>query len=198
MIPVLSVTSIEDAKAFFTKKLPFADVGKNHLAYGEDVILLVQQDIWKNNHNITPYHFDHIAFKVIDLDSFAQKKQKQGLKLDANYTADGITSIKEFWQEGVRFIFFKGPDNVPIEFCSQIDGSTTTKGIDHLGVRTQNLDKAQKDFAHLEARIIAEYQLDGDNNVCFFTANNKMIEAFTAAGHNGMHNGLGWVGYIAQ
>ena len=197
MIPVLSVDTIDRA-ALETLGLHCRDHSDGTLAtFRDQGILVVTKGTVPDG--FIPMRFDHIALGVNDVEQEAADGLARGARLSADFTPDGPKSIPEFWDKGVRFVFFDAPANAPLELCQNLAATNSSNGHDHYAIRTGNLDKTSNMLGEMGATVLATYRLDtpdGPVNVRFLGLNGRVFELFDEAGGRAHKDGLGWIGLV--
>lgn len=195
MIPVLSVSDISNARDHLINVFGFEALDGNKIRFGDaEIIIVSYTDIPKA---IIRKPIDHIAFSVQSLAEFESSSLGRNGYYHSEYTPEGIKEIPEFWESGVKYVFFEGPDGAPFEFCCRNSIEAAEKGVDHVGIRNLDINEAQSHYLEYSPKVVSEYKLD-DVNIRFFTVNEYMFEAFTAVGDNGMDSEIGWIGFIRQ
>ena len=141
---------------------------------------------------------DHVALTVADADSACRTFSARGARLAARYTPSGPRDIPEFWEHGVRFVFFDAPDGWPLEFCA-VNGrgiGSAAFGHGHYGIRCANIEAAEQYFAGRGASRIAGYRLETSPtivNVLFLQLGAAILELFDEPPLAEDH-GAGWIG----
>lgn len=179
MIPVLSVMDPVSAGLLLKSQFGFQQSGDIFML-GEQAIRIVARGDLPQNFIALP--FDHLAMAASDIDQHTRHFTSQGATLSKDYTPDGPREIAEFWEHGVRYVFFNGPDNAPIEFC-EIKGRPHLKqfGHSHIGVRRISIPSAMDEISKFDTKLIASYRLDGGGkpvNVAFVNWDNVVLEFF--------------------
>ncbi len=196
MIPVLSVK--DPATAGLILKTLFG------FEHSDDVWRLGEQAVKIVAHGNVPddfiaLPFDHLAIAVSDIDTHAGHFKSKGAELSKDFTPDGPREIAEFWEQGVRYVFFNGPDNAPIEFC-EIKGRPHLKQFahSHIGVRRPSLTDAMDEISEFDTKLIASYRLEGGGapvNVAFVDWENVVLEFFDEP-PPASRNETAWIGFI--
>ncbi len=147
----------------------------------------------------------HLALSVPDTDMAMQECLNRGGRLAASMTPDGPLEIAAFWDTGVRYVFFEGPEGVLIELCMRIGQPAAVGwGHDHLGVRCADIAATAELFQSMGCRTVAQHSLDrpgGPTLVTFLRYSRSTIELFCEPGDAtripaSPH--LGWVGCALQ
>ena len=178
MIPVLAVTDIAAARAQLTDVLGFSPAPGGRLSWGGADVALCTQDAPPAGLIALP--LDHVAFAVADVTATAQAIAARGAALHAGFTPDGPREIAAFFDAGMRYVFFAGPDGAPVEFCTDL-GAPQGDGHAHFGLRAADIATAEAACAAHGATVTARYAL-GDParpvNVCFMQAGATTFEIF--------------------
>lgn len=195
MIPVLAVRDPGAAKGQLREMFGFRDTASDRLALGDQEILVCA--VSRVPQALVALPFDHLALSVKDVDRALEAYSSHGGELDPDFTPEGPVDIPEFWGNGVRFVFFQGPDGAPLEFCQKL-GAETGPGHSHYGVRTPLLDETEGALSALGARRVARHILSGTPpvEVRFLALGNKIFELFNAAPSGEAHPNEGWIGFI--
>lgn len=196
MTPVLSVRDPVSAGLLLKSQLGFQQSG-DIWTLGEQAIKIVARGDVPANFIALP--FDHLAIAVIDTDAHAKHFTAKGATLCKDYTPDGPREIAEFWEQGVRYVFFNGPDNAPIEFCEIKGRPHITKfSHSHIGVRRPSIAGAMDEISKFDTKLIASYRLDGGGtpvNVAFLNWENVVLEFFDEP--LAIHRGeTCWIGFV--
>lgn len=131
--------------------------------------------------------FDHLALRVGDVDRTLDHLLVRGARLHAAFTPDGPREIDVFWGAGVRFAFVVGPGGVPLELCAPqgkgASGAGVT-GLDHIGLRTSELERTCAELGAIGARELARYyltEIESPVTVRFLREGNLVWEVFDEA-----------------
>ncbi|OYW52585.1 MAG: hypothetical protein B7Z31_12545 [Rhodobacterales bacterium 12-65-15] len=173
LVPELTVADPKAAAAMLAR-FGFAE-GAGLWRLGSQALRLVQAA--PGGHG----RIDHIALSVPDIDAALAALMGQGLALDADVTPDGIGSIPEFWQDGLRYVYLSGPEGARIELCQRVSGAATLIGHDHIGIPCASLAGMQAFFEAAGARLVASVDLiraDGLIPVRFLDYAGGMIELY--------------------
>ena len=195
MIPVLAVRNVAQAKRQLAALFGFIEGAGGHLALGDQQVAVC--DAGAPPDRLAALPFDHLALSVEDADAAAEAFAARGGVLDAAYTPDGPAEIPEFWSKGVRFVFFKGPEGAPFEFCQKL-GAEAPLGHSHFGLRTADLDALEARLASSGAARIARHVLPGPPpvEVRFLKRGAAVFELFDAPPIGDATPGTGWIGFI--
>jgi catechol 2,3-dioxygenase-like lactoylglutathione lyase family enzyme len=193
MIPVLAVKDPVAARQTLERQFGFQPLEAGRMGFGDSAILLVAEG--QQPDGLIALDFDHIAFRVPDADACLRDFQAAGASLDPRFTPNGPRNIPEFWNDGVRFVFFKGPDGTALDFCAQNDPAAT-KGHSHFAIRTADLEGTATRLQALGARQIAAHSLAGPVSVRFLQAGNDIFELFDEAPFNCGAASTGWIGLL--
>ena len=197
MIPVLSVTDPDAAIRALEQQFGFTPGKGGQMTFGAARIVVVRAQALPAG--FTPFPLDHVAFTVADVDAVFGRYAGAGAVLDAGFTPEGPQDIPEFW-EGMRYVFFEGPDGAPFEFCA-LNGPNADpqEGHAHFGVRAGDLDAAEASLAAMGAVPLARFRLPrgpGTIHVRFLQAGPAIFELFDAAPRVPALDHLGWIGFI--
>jgi len=126
---------------------------------------------------------DHVALSVADADSTWNAFLARGARIDTAFTPDGPRDIPQFWSQGVRFIFFAGPEGWPLEFCAENGNAMAPAafGHSHYGIRCPDVAKLTRDLVAKGAATLAEHRLDGPQgtvSVAFLRFGPVILELF--------------------
>jgi lactoylglutathione lyase len=114
------VKDLEVSKRFYCDKLDFTvihettfkeDTGIDKIAFlraGDVTIELIQTPVYKKREDGP---VEHIAFKVKDIESTAERLRAKGIVFDT----ENITFAPNFFDKGDKWIFFRGPDGEHLE-----------------------------------------------------------------------------------
>lgn len=160
-------------------------------------ILIVSSN--KVPESLIPMQLDHIAISVPSVDVVFREKIQTGASLHKVFTPKGPKQINEFWEHGVRYIFFNGPEGVPIEFCERIGVEHQMPySHGHFGLRCSDIKYGHSQMDALDASHHATFQLVTMNqiiNVEFFKFRDILFELFDEPPHH-FSVGGGWIGLI--
>ena len=158
MIPVLAVRDTADAKRRLRDVFGFVDTAPGRLALGDQEIAICAAGAVPAD--IVELPLDHLALSVQSADRTFAELTARGGELDQDFTPDGPAEIPAFWSNGVRFVFLKGPEGAPFEFCQKL-GDETGPGHSHYGLRTPELDALEDRLVTRGAARIARHVLPG-------------------------------------
>lgn len=195
MTPVLALVDPVRGQETLRDVFGFEDLGAGRLRYGDLTIAVC--DATQIPDDMMHLRMDHLALRVPDIAPMvAQCRAKR-----AWVTPDGPREIAEFWDFGVRFIFFEGPEGWPIEFCMQLGGAGEGRGgdfgLDHFGIRTLDVVRMADQLASLGAVLIAQHRL-GEVDVQFVKRADQMFELFNEAPFARPPASQGWVGFLCD
>ena len=197
MIPVLAVEDPAAARDRLAKDLGFAPMAAGKMALGGSRVAVVRAG------DVPPgmlrMRLDHVAFATADADRSCADLLARGAALAPAFTPDGPRDIPEFWDSGVRFVFFAGPEGWPVEFCAR-NGAPGRTGHDHYAIRTPELVPMAKRLAALGAETIATHRLSpatGPVEVRFLALGDTMFELFDEGPFPEPDPDLGWIGLIS-
>lgn len=154
MIPVLAVSDPEAACAMLAGVFGFEPRENGVMMFGNHAISLVQIGAVPGGMLRMP--LDHVAFSVTDADRAHLQFMARGGNLARSFTPDGPKDIPEFWDHGVRFVFFDGPDGWPFEFCMK-KGAATGQGHDHFAIRKANITTAVTALGNIGCIPVAHF-----------------------------------------
>ena len=199
MIPVLSVRDPDQACAQLERQFGFVDIA-GLMRFGDAAIKVVASDAaLALSLDLRP---DHVAFGVGNVDEVFRGFANGGAVLDRRFTPAGPRDIPEFWEHGVRFVFFEGPESSPLEFCAKAGPDVQTRqGHDHFGIRTADLDAAEARLTQMGAVPLARYALPGEGRVThvrFLRLGRSVFELFDEPPLENVPEGLGWIGFCAD
>lgn len=180
MHPVLAVTDMAAARAQLVQEFGFEADGKL-MRLGTQSILLIEEG--ERPANFIDMPLDHVALSVGDADLAHRDFLARGAVLDLDFTPQGPRDIPQFWERGVRFVFFAGPDAAPLEFCARHGKSMApgAYGHSHYGIRCNAVDEASAPLLRNGATVLAKYQLPGTTspvNVAFLQYGQVVLELF--------------------
>lgn len=178
----IPVVNIEDAKAWYAEKLGFevfhepsvpTDEGDIKIAFlklGDLVVEFYQllgeasEEVKARGHG----HIDHFAIDVLDIDSALTDVLARGATLDDS-TPDGPVPIPEFWSQGIKYVFLRGPNGEKVELGQRLDlnlsrRSNNLGGWSHLGIPVANIEKSKTFYQQFGFKEVmsAEIPVDGD------------------------------------
>ncbi|MBK8023309.1 MAG: VOC family protein [Chloroflexi bacterium] len=124
----LPVTDIERSRAFY-RALGFEEVMQTDLRAGDEsvhvcmmsmggFILEMYQLVGEEGAEIARRgdgHIDHVALDVSDIDASFSAVRAMGLE-----TLQDAPVYLPFWERGIRYFIFRGPDGEKIEFCQRL------------------------------------------------------------------------------
>ena len=195
MIPVLAVREPGEAKRMLREVFGFTETAPDRVALGDQEVVLCDTGAVPEGFVDVP--IDHLALSVTSADEALDDFSARGAELDPDFTPDGPVEIPEFWSNGVRFVFFTGPDGAPVEFCQKL-GEETGPGHSHFGLRTPMLDETEAALTTRGATRIARHVLPGEPpvEVRFLALGDQVFELFDAAPLGGADQEGGWIGFI--
>lgn len=200
MIPVLAVKDPDAALLHLTQRLALVAEGKDSLRFGDQRIRLCRVDAPPAG--MIPMRLDHIALRIADADRQHRQLAERGARLSPGFTPDGPREIAEFWENGVRYVFFDGPEGWPVEFCARIGRPDVSEGHDHLAIRTTDLDAVEAELASLGASRIARHLLgtgDATVEVRFLSVDGTVFELFDEAAPDAAADQPGgWIGFLPE
>lgn len=198
MIPVLAVRDPVTACHLLARQFGFTQVGPGQMAFGAALIAVVASDALPGA--LIPLRLDHVAFQVADADKVYQAFSTAGAQLDPTFTPHGPRDIPQFWDNGVRFVFFLGPEAAAFEFCAKNDAAFPIHcGHSHFAIRTGDIDAAEAQVAAFGASRIAQHLLPGNPrpvSVRFVQSGPDLFELFDEAPVAATSRPVGWVGLL--
>ena len=198
VIPVLCLADPRAGCVHLQTYFGFQPHGNGVMAFGDARILVVA--VGDTPDGFIPLSFDHVAFNVASVDDCASKIADQGGVLDVRFTPDGPRGISEFWTNGVRFVFFQGPEGCAFEFCAKNDPDTDRRdGHSHFAIRTKEWQSAKLHLLGLGATPVASHTLAGQPqpvHVEFMQRGDTVFEIFDEAPIDALADGVGWVGLV--
>lgn len=196
MIPVLAVSDPEAACAMLARVFGFEPSENDVMMFGNHAISLVQ--VGAVPVGVLRMPLDHVAFSVTDVDRAHLQFMARGGNLARSFTPDGPKDIPEFWDHGVRFVFFDGPDGWPFEFCMK-KGAATGQGHDHFAIRKANITTAVTALGNMGCIPVAHYRLGrGERSVevQFMALGSHMFEVFAEGPFTDVDTDRGWIGLL--
>lgn len=202
MTPILSIADPAAARRHLVEVLGFQSAGDDTVAFGDQQIRLCRPDAVPAG--MLPLPLDHLALRVDDVDAQMHRLRAQGGRLTTGFTPEGPVEIAAFWDQGVRFVFFDGPEGWPLEFCRPwAERHAHAPGHDHFGMRVADLDALDA----LEARLtdlgatrLARHVLEGGArpvNVRFLGLGTRIFEIFDEMpAPLPPRDGRGWIGLL--
>lgn len=158
LVPELTVQNTDQAAAVLKTVFGFAIQGGLWHRGSQAIRLVAGQP---QGHG----RIDHIALTVPDMDAAVATLRAAGAAFDAAVTPDGPELIPEFWDDGLRFVYFAGPFSARIELCQRITGASPDVGHDHVGIPCHDLPAMQAFFEGQGARLTAAVDLDRPEGV---------------------------------
>lgn len=201
IIPELCVSDPAAARAMLADVFGFAADGP-FLRLGDQRIAVVQADAATGHGGI-----DHLALAVADVPAALAAVQARGAVLEET-TPDGPGQIAEFWDNGITYVFLRGPEGARIELCARLPADTRP-GLprhDHIGIPCTDIAATQGFFAELGFACLSSVSLsrdDGVTEVRFLSAGSSVVELYeppalrgakAAFAANGLWNGLRLLG----
>ena len=198
MIPVLAVKDPVAACGVLEFQLGFRKSGEGRMSFGDQEIAVVEAG--RPPAALMDLRLDHVAFQVPDVEATQKRCEARGAKLCKAFTPDGPVEIPEFWDAGVRFVFFDGPDGWPFEFCAKlgIEEKEQPEGHGHFAIRTKELDKAGGRLEGIGAGPTASHRLGTEDvvSVRFMHLGDKVFELFDEGPFPEPPETEGWIGLI--
>lgn len=201
MIPVLAVNDPETARRALADYFDFKPTDDAHMKLGDQKIAIVRAG--DRHSGLIEMRLDHIALRTFDADATRVRLEMRGAILSRDFTPEGPRDISEFWDFGVRFVFFDGPEGWPLEFCARngISSNSRSEGHDHIAIRTKDLDAVEARLDAFGATRVAEYKIEGDAApvfVRFLRTEHSLFELFTEPEFRAPTSGSGWIGLLRE
>lgn len=196
MIPVLAVSDPDTACAMLDRVFSFKPRENGVMMFGSQAVSVVQ--IGAVPGGMLQMPLDHVAFSVPDADRTHLQFMARGGKLARSFTPDGPKDIPEFWDHGVRFVFFDGPGGWPFEFCTK-NGAAQGEGHDHFAIRTADISTAVTALGNMGCRPVAHHRLgsaEGLVEVQFMALGSHVFEVFTEGPFPAVDTNRGWIGLL--
>ena len=196
MTPVLAVEDPDLARSMLSLVFGFVQLDNGHMAFGDQSVAVVRIGELPDGMLRSP--LDHVAFSIPDADEACATFMARGGKLSRAFTPEGPKEILEFWDHGVRFVFFDGPDGWPMEFCMK-KGAKGSGRHDHFAIRTADLSVKEAQLGLLGGVAVARHVLcteSGTVNVSFIAIGLRMFELFDEGPYPAIEPDRGWIGFI--
>jgi len=161
----IPVVDIEACKSWYAEKLGFEVVHEPAISTDEGEIkiaFLVRDGLTLEFYQLVGDaldevrarkhgHIDHFALDVVDIDAALEAALDAGAVMD-EATPDGPAGIPQFWSQGVKYIFLKGPGGEKVELNQRLDldpGRRTENlgGWSHLGVPVTDIDRSREFYS---------------------------------------------------
>ena len=202
IIPILSLEDVGRGISWLEQVFGF-QVESSQTSFGTAMVLGDQRIVVSKRLSIAgAVGLHHLALSVPEVDEAMAVCLLRGGKLAGSMTPHGPLEIPEFWENGVRYAFFEGPEGVLIELCAKKNPiSEATWGHSHLGVMCQDVDHKRRLFESLNCTRIADYQLsrpEGTTNVIFLGFGRSVVELFSGELAGRSNSWVGWVGCAMQ
>lgn len=198
MIPVLAVDDPEAARTMLARVFGFTSHLNGFMKFGNQSVAVVPIGAVPNG--MMQLRLDHVAFSVADVDQAYFRFMEQGGKLARSFTPDGPKDIPDFWDHGVRFVFFDGPDGWPFEFCMK-KGSGSIEGHDHFAIRFADITKAIQEVSRIGGTPIAYHRLGNRKEpveVQFMALGRCIFEVFAEGPYHKIDSERGWIGLLPK
>ena len=196
MIPVLAVEDPVSAREMLARVFGFVPAGGGCMALGGQSVAVIRWGAVPDD--LLRIRLDHVAFATADADATCAEFDARGAHLARAFTPDGPRDIPEFWDNGVRFVFFDGPDGWPLEFCMK-KGRPGRTGHDHFAIRTADIGADEARLRTIGAALVARHRLCTDTapvNVRFLALGTDMFEVFDEGPYPFVDPDRGWIGLI--
>lgn len=197
MIPVLAVEDSGAALRHLTQVLGLVAEDAATARFGDQRIRLCP--LGAPPQGLIRLRLDHVALGIADADRQQGRLLARGARLSGRFTPDGPAEIAAFWENGVRYVFFDGPEGWPVEFCARIGHADAGGGHDHLAIRTEDLDGTEAMLGRLGAGRIARHLLAGDEapvEVRFLSRGGTVFELFDEPPVMPDPGEAGWIGLL--
>ena len=196
MIPVLAVSDPETACTMLAQVFGFEPRENGVMVFGNHAVAVVCIGAVPSGMLRMP--LDHVAFAVTDADRAYIQFMARGGKLARFFTPDGPKDIPDFWDHGVRFVFFDGPDGWPFEFCMK-KGGAGGEGHDHFAIRTADITTAVAALGKMGCIPVAHHRLGTEETsveVHFLALGSHMFEVFAEGPYPDVDTDRGWIGLL--
>ena len=196
LILVLAVSDPEAACGMLARVFGFEPRENDMMVFGNHAAVVVR--IGAAPRGMLRMPLDHVAFSVNDADHARLQFITRGGKLAKLFTPDGPEDIPEFWDHGVRFVFFDGPDGWPFEFCMKI-GAVAGEGHDHFAIRKADITTAITALSNVGCIPVAQHRLgSGERSVevQFMALGSDMFEVFAEGPYPDIDAERGWIGLL--
>ena len=199
MIPILAVDDPEAARQFLANRFGFLPAGDGSVRLGDQRILVTAAGTLPAD--AIDLRLDHVALKTGDADQCRARLEARGARLCRGYTPEGPQDIPQIWEAGVRYVFFSGPEDWPMEFVARngVAPDSVSAGHDHIGIRTRQIDVVAKRLASMGATDLANYRIPGSGgviNVRFQRLGDTVFELFDDPPTAEPQAGTGWIGLV--
>jgi catechol 2,3-dioxygenase-like lactoylglutathione lyase family enzyme len=186
VVAELAVTSVPAAVAKLAAEFGFAADG-TRLTRGDQVIALVPGQPGRSHGMI-----DHVALKAVDTDAASAAARRRGAVIDRGVTPDGPMEIAAFWENGVRYQFFEGPEGARLEFCAKrgvalpqdVGLDDALPGHDHIGMCCRDIEASVQFYQALGFGVVFATTLtpaDGPLPVRFMAREGQVLELYSPA-----------------
>jgi catechol 2,3-dioxygenase-like lactoylglutathione lyase family enzyme len=182
LLPILSLADQRAGIAMLDRVFGFESTGMRGgfgtiMALGNQRILIVPKLAVVGS--VRPHH---LALSIPDTDQAMKECLDRGGVLAQSMTPDGPLEIPEFWTNGVRYVFFDGPEGALIELCMKKGQLSAEEwGHDHIGIECEDIAASQSQFEHAGCNLIASHSLDRDDgitDVAFLNRGASVAELF--------------------
>jgi len=202
IIPILSLDNVGRGISWLEQVFGFG-VESSQASCGTTMVLGDQRIVVSNSLSIAgAVRLHHLALSVPEVDEAMADCLLRGGKLAESMTPDGPLEISEFWENGVRYVFFEGPEGILIELCAKKNSKSENNwGHSHLGVMCQDVEKERQAFESLSCNLVAEYQLNqpnGTTHVTFLEFGRSLVELFSGEQTALSKPWVGWNGCKMQ
>lgn len=186
IIPELCVRDPAAARAMLTGIFGFTGQG-DLVTLGDQRIALVQ-----GSGDIGHGGIDHLALAVADLPAALAALRAKGAVLEET-TPNGPGHIAEFWDDGITYVFLRGPEGARIELCSRLPADTRAglPSHDHIGIPCTDIAALVDFFTALGLATIHAVSLqrdDGVTEVRFLSAGRSVVELYEPPALRGAKN----------
>ena len=170
------------------------------MAFGNEVIAVVEAG--KLPAGLMEFRLDHVAFQVRNVDEAAKRFRARGAEYCKTFTPDGPLVISEFWESGIRYVFFNGPGGWPFEFCRKLglDHDIGSEGHGHYSIRVSDINAVEARLKELGAKSIASYRLGEQDvvDVRFMQVGDDTFEILNEAPFPDPPESHGWIGLLPR
>lgn len=194
MIPVLAVQDPALACHALSEHFGFTGDATRMTLGGQSIVLTTPGALPRG---FVPLRLDHVALSVADADATHRAFLARGAKLHTGLTPEGPKNIPEFWEHGVRFVFFEGPEGWPLEFCARNGApAEAVPSHSHYGIRCRDMASTLAQVKGLGAQPLASHRLGQGNaqvHVEFLALGSVILELFDEAPFPEA-GATGWIG----
>lgn len=203
IIPMLSLSNEAAGIALLKQVFGFEEEGFSR-EFGTSLVLGNQRvKVIPSLEIIGNVGLHHVAISVPNVDNAMTECLARGGTLAKSMTPNGPLEISEFWTNGVRYVFFEGPEGSLIELCMKnARPEHQNWGHDHVGILCHDILEIRRKFETIGCKEIAKHALnrkDGTTNVSFLKRGSSIIELFSPPSSGAEHEHLvsgRWIGCL--